>query len=297
LLVLSLAVLFSFASCKFIDSIFFVAPTVTPTDLASYQSGGTLPESRADALVSIGQGVANLAPLLSFLSSQTELVPANSVQAFSWIPSMKMMMKALGAKTISSSSNLTSEELNKEAHVKIENETIDATEYEAISGTIVINSITGDLEGSTTAMTTPFTATIDKAEVNVDIDATNLDMGGTAVLNSAKIGVKAKVTGSATVESTDSTLTPTAISYDASASVKVGFSVSGGDTYASGKYIIEASYYDSGDLTKAQLEDPAKIASSFELTITISVYDNSNTLVNTYTIDQDDITDLSSGTL
>jgi hypothetical protein len=295
LLILSLAVLFSFASCKFIDSIFFVAPTVAPSDLTSYAAGGTLPASRDEAVVALFQGGRNLTPLFGFLATNETLATAfggSTASVFTLIPSVNKMMKAAGMKTVSASQNIYSDSLDKEVHVAIENESVTGTDFGATTGTVIINSLTADVEATTSSNTAPFTGTLKKAEANVDVEASNLDMGDGVILNSAKIGAKAKATGTVSVSSTGS---PTSLEYDSSASVKIGFSVSGGATCASGKYIIEASYYDSGSLTESDFQDPSTIPSNFELTVKISVYDNSNDLVDEYTLDQEDLTTYLSG--
>jgi hypothetical protein len=233
-----------------------------------------------------------MAPLVKFLASNEELagvLGSNVVRAFAAIPSMKLMLRGAGMKTISATQNFDDESsLDKAAHISITDEAVDVAANGGVAGAIIINEITGDIEVTTTSNDVPLTATLKKAEANVDIEAANVNTGSGVVINTAKIGAKAKATGKAVIDSSGA---PTSVEYDASASVKVGFSISGGTACSSGKYIIEASYYDNGDLTAADLEDASTAMSNFELTITIKVYDNSNDLVDTYTIDQDDITD------
>jgi hypothetical protein len=292
-------ILFGLSSCKFFDSLFYVAPPVSPRDLGSYS--GSLPTTRDEALQTIGIAGMNtmMGAALHVANSPawgSAFGNARVLKAFSSIPSFRLLAPLLdklnvrmGAKSISlATTGFDGTTTDNEFHLDIENETVNLPALGA-SGSMVIDKCKADITATMTSTTMPFDVD-GKGEVDAELHATNLVPPGTGQgkINSAIIGLKAK--GTATVTNINSSAPPSSSTYDLSASLKAGFSVTApaGTEHQSGKFIIETSYYDNGSLTEDQMNGPEDI-SNIKFTIKITVYDNDNKEVDSYTLDQDDL--------
>lgn len=288
-------VLLGFTSCKFLDSLFYVAPDVSVSDLHDYT--GSLPTTKDGVMTAAGSGAYyTLYCVYYYMSTSDEFTDAFSsvyARAFSRIPTMNLLKSLLqkrGMKKITAEqTGFDDDSLEKEASIKITDEDIDVEDLGGDSGTITINSISGEIKATVSDNEAPFTVTLEKAEADVDIDGTDIDVGTGAVVNTAKIGLKAKASGTVKI---GSDYTPTSIVYDLSISIKAGFSVSAG-TRSSGKFIIEISYYDSGNLSAADLESSEFYGlDNVDMEMTIKMYDNKDALLDTYELTEDDLVEM-----
>jgi hypothetical protein len=309
LVILMLAVLLSFTTCKFFDSIFFTAPGVSPHDLAPYT--GTTPSTRSDAMMSFGEP-----GLYVFMAMYLDMQTRPEFQDFASsiarvllgnTPTGKLLQKSLAQKLARSitlsqvglGSDISTNP-DKEVHLDIEKETvINANVGPTATGTIVIDKCKFDLVGTANGLSSqhpPSSIDITQAEGDVSLSADNYKYSAQfpgVTLNTARIGLKVKGTGNATIDTT--TFTPTSETYDLSLSLKAGISVSNSNSGAfSGKYIIELSYYDSGDLTASDFSstDPYAAINKIKFTLTIALYDNGNKKLDDWTFDQSDLVDL-----
>lgn len=298
ILMLALLVLLTVGSCKLFDMLFYKAPGVSPKDLGSYT--GTLPTNRDDTLMAIGMGgmltmEAAFAHVLNS-SAWTGAFSLTEMSAFNAIPSIKLLapfISKVKAKSITvSQTGFDSESLDKEFHLDIENEAVDVVGMGG-TGTLTIDKCKADVTATLSASTPPFSGD-GEGEADVLITASNLKASpsDTVTVNSAQVGVKAK--GKMSFEADGSTGGPTSVEYNIAADAKAGFSISAGDG-ASGKFIIEMNYIDSGSLSESELTDPATGISNIEFTITIKVYDNNNDLAHEYELNQDDLATLAGG--
>ena len=315
LAILILAVLLSFTTCKFFDSIFFVAPSVSASDLASYQ--GTTPTARSDAMTSFQDpGYLLFAAVIADMSTRPEFQNAikSTEMIFGSTPTGRLIQKAFSnklARTITfTQSGFNSTDMNtnpnKEIHLDIENETVKNSNVDATAtGTITINTCKLDLVGTANGLSTqhpPSSVDITQADADVSVSADNYNVTNydpNITLHTARIGLKLKSTASATLDTT--TGSPTSVTYDISGSLKAGMSFSNSNKGAfSGKYILDLGYYDTGNLTSADLSstDPYAAINKLKFTLTIKLYDNSNKVLNTWTFDQSDLVDaLKTGSL
>jgi hypothetical protein len=305
ILMLALLVLLSAGSCKLFDMLFYKAPGVSPEDLGSYT--GTLPTNRDDTLMAIGMGgmvtMMMVGEHVGTSSAWTGAFPPSAMSAFNAIPTVKLLapfISKVKAKSITvSQTGFGSDSLDKEFHLDIENEAVDVVGMGG-AGALTIDKCKADLSATLSASTPPFSGD-GEGEADVLITGSNLKASpsDTVTVNSAQVGVKAK--GKMSFEADGSIGGPTSLEYNIAADAKAGFSISAGDG-ASGKFIIEMNYIDSGSFTKAQLTDPtgayfdpSTAVSNIEFTITIKVYDNANDLAHEYELNQDDLATLAGG--
>ncbi len=307
---LMIAIVLSFSTCKFIDSIFFVASSVSPSDLPSYT--GTPPTTRVQAIQSFGTG-----GMLAFEAIGKDMAQRQEFQNFGksvpmWFfgntPTGKLIQKAIAnklARTITlTGSGFSSADLNtvanKEIHLDIENENVNNSNVDSsgVSGAIVIDKCKVDIVGTANGLSSshpPTSVDLTQGDADVSVTVTNFkdtNWDPNITVNGAKIGLKFKSTGNATLNS--STGAPTDLTWDVSASMKAGISVT--DTLSgdySGKYILELSYYDNGSLTSSDLSSTDPYAAIGKITFSLSIksYDNSNNLLNSWTFDQSDLQD------
>ena len=226
-------------------------------------------------------------------------------------PTGKLIRKAVAdkfARTITlTDSGFSAADLStvpdKEIHLDIENENVNNSHVDStgVSGAIAIDKCKVDIVGTANGLSSshpPTSVDLTQGDADVSVTVTNFkdtNMDPNVTVNGARIGLKFKSTGNATISSTGA---PTDLTWDISASMKAGISVTDTSSNAySGKYILELSYYDNGTLTSADLSssDPYAAINKITFSLSIKSYDNGNNLLNSWTFDQSDLQDLLEG--
>jgi hypothetical protein len=283
-----------FASgCQLFDYLFYNAPGVAPGDLAGFT--GTTPANKdaalsaagGTAMSSVGGAAVAITTDPGFITgaaAKTIVVSPAAADLLAQIPSFKSFsaqIQKLAGKSVTLTQTVSSDDTNVAIHLDVKDETTNDI-YSA--GTMTIDWLKFDLTGSRTAVTPPYSA---NGSFNLDSKITmdGYQTSPAVVVNEGIVNFIAKGSLSATLDSQGKA---TSLNYSISASLVAGFSISGGNGN-SGKFIIEAMYIDGAALTEAQLQDPATVSGSLKIDIVVRVYDNSNTLVDTYQYTQDDI--------
>ena len=288
LAVMLLIALVTFVGCRgFFDMIFLHAPDVNASDLSGYN--GSPPVGEVATMEALGLPVVT-AMEFAVESVLTENQFGGFQQGMVILhPALALLFPSTGKasiETISVTDNSDSNTIDMD--ISVTNETY----FNPTGGSVTIENFALDLLAEVDNPNFPRSANaVMDTEAAITITSfVNPDF----TINNGIINVIARGDGSAVL---DSQGTPISVDYYLAIDLSAGFSISAG-TNASGKFIVELNFVDENQLTATELEqawligDFSALEQSIDLTLTISVYDNADTLINQYVYTESTIFDL-----
>jgi hypothetical protein len=257
--------------------------SVSPGSLNSYSGTGSLPGDANDngILENVFSGISASAPVITGLMSDSAFSGSGAGQAF-----ISFVNLATGAKS------------------QTANRTLDMTPPD-LSGNISLTNEPIGTVGVVDSLTAQFTARVDqtgqeiKANGNGTLDAAITVNTVTATnrlqqlykIENGKINAsaKAKASGNVSLDS-KGVLKSFSVDYNLGVAISAGFSVSSDAAFV-GKYVVDFIYSEKKaiDGTGTSFSDPTTLLGDIQLSITVNVYDNTNTRILSKTYKKDDI--------
>ena len=281
-----LLLVLAFSGCSFMDSLFFKADSVAAKDLAEFT--GTTPADEDSTMNLLGEAVGDsLANGIQGIMSKEEWNNFSKTLSKNY-PGLKALSSKFLSKSAAASKSITfdgdrnvDDDGKVDFTVSIKDESVPGQE----SGSITFSNFDLKVKAETDDPDTPTKGTWD-VDTSTNIDIRNYSNDSSLyTINQGLINLKAKGNGKLAFDSQQNL---SKIDYYIAIDLKAGFSISGGEE-KSGKFIIEFNYVNNNSLTEDDLNSTDKLFKNLTLSITIKVYDNSNTLLHTYTYNQDDL--------